>query len=112
MAKTTASRKQKGRLLQQSVRDSILKAFPSLTERDVRSAPMGTTGEDVVLSEEASKLFPYAIECKNQEKINIWAAVEQSEQRRKDNMIPLVVFKRNRSNIYCVLKFSDLLKLL
>jgi len=109
---TVQSRKQKARRLQQEVVRKILELFPEeLTERDVRSAPMGTTGEDVVLSEKGTKKFPFAVECKNREKLNIWAALEQAELR-DGNLTPLVVFKRNFSEIYCTLKFDDFLKIL
>lgn len=63
----TASAKAKGRNLQKSVVKSILSAFPELTERDVQSRAMGSQGTDVVLSEKAFSLVPFAIECKAQE---------------------------------------------
>ena len=57
------------------------------------------------------RLFPFSVECKNQEKLNIWSALEQAEDN-SNNHIPLVVFKRNRSKTYAVLEFDSLLKLL
>ena len=59
----------------------------------------------------SSKLFPFAVECKNQEKINIWSSIEQAEQNAGKH-IPLLVFKRNRSKKYAVLEFEKLLELL
>jgi hypothetical protein len=93
------SAKSKGRRLQQWVRDKILEYFPELTENDVRSTSMGASGEDVLLSQAAIDLFPYAVECKNVEKLNIWSALEQAEANRCDKT-PLLVFKRNRSKTY------------
>lgn len=107
----TSSAKAKGRRLQQYIVDKIRELFPSLTERDVSSTPMGVTGDDVQLSEAAVKKFPFSIEAKNQEKLNIWAALEQSDSDNRD-LTPLVVFKRNRSDVYCAMKFDDLLKIL
>jgi len=63
--------KSKGRRLQQAVRDLILENFKDLEEDDVRSTSMGAGGEDVLLSPKARKYFPFSIECKNQEKINV-----------------------------------------
>lgn len=106
----TQSAKSKGRRLQQRVA-AALQAVLKLSPKDVFSTPMGTQGEDVKLSEAAREHFPFAIECKNTEKINIWASLEQAESENRDGR-PLVVFSRNRSDDYCALKFSDLLMLL
>ena len=51
------------------------------------------------------------MECKNQEKLNIWGALEQAEENSGDHA-PLVIFKRNRSKTYAVLEFDKLLELL
>ena len=40
--------------------------------------------------------FPYSIECKNQEAVNVWKAYAQAEENCK-GYEPLVVIKRNRS---------------
>ena len=40
---------------------------------------MGDSGEDILLSPAARKLFPFSVECKNQEKLNIWSSLEQAE---------------------------------
>ena len=97
--------------LQNKVRDLILEKFQQLEPDDVRSITMGDSGEDILLSPAARRLFPFSVECKNQEKLNIWSALEQAEDN-SNNHIPLVVFKRNRSKTYAVLEFDSLLKLL
>ena len=66
------SAKQKGRLLQQKVRDGILKNYPQLEPDDVRSTSMGAGGTDVQLSPAAKRLFPYEIECKNLAKVSVY----------------------------------------
>lgn len=104
------SSKAKGRKLQQLVRDLLLGAFPSLHSDDVRSTSMGTGGEDIQLSPAARMLFPFAVECKNTEKLAIWDALEQAEANSKGNT-PLLVFKRNRSKVYACLELSELIKL-
>ena len=105
------SAKNKGKRLQNKVRDLILEKFQQLEPDDVRSITMGDSGEDILLSPAARRLFPFSVECKNQEKLNIWSALEQAEDN-SNNHIPLVVFKRNRSKTYAVLEFDSLLKLL
>jgi len=107
----TRSAKNKGKRLQNTVRDVLLETFDTLEPDDIKSAIMGDSGEDIQLSPAARKLIPYSIECKNQEKINIWSSIEQSEQNAGKH-IPLLVFKRNRSKKYAVLEFEKLLELL
>ena len=72
---------------------------------------MGAPGVDVWLSADAAAKFPFDIECKMVEKLNVWAAFEQAISNSKNNM-PLLVHSRNRSDVLATLKFDDLLKLL
>ena len=69
----TASAKAKGRRLQQYVAMRIKATF-TLPDTDVKSLPMGSQGTDVWLSEAAQKEFPFEVECKALEKVNIWSA--------------------------------------
>ena len=55
---------------------------------------MGAGGEDLIMSRAAREAFPYSVECKNQEKINIWSAYEQSKEN-SGQYTPIVVLKRN-----------------
>jgi hypothetical protein len=48
------------------------------------------------MGRESREQFPYSIECKNQEAVNVWKAYEQAESNCK-GYEPLVVIKRNRS---------------
>ena len=106
------SAKNKGKRLQNKIRDLILEKFNTKLEPDdVRSITMGYSGEDILLSPAARRLFPFSVECKNQEKLNIWSSLEQAEGN-SGNHPPLVIFKRNRSKTYAVLEFDELLKLL
>lgn len=101
----TSSAKQKGRRLQQRIAAFIRQVF-GLSEEDVFSNPMGCPGEDIRLSDKAREHFPFSIESKNTEKLNIWEALSQAESTNRKYK-PLVVFSRNRSEDYCALKFSD-----
>ena len=105
------SAKNKGKRLQNKIRDLILEKFNQLEPDDVRSVTMGDSGEDILLSPAARKLFPFSTECKNQEKLNIWSSLEQAESN-SGNHIPIVIFKRNRSKTYVALEFEKLLELL
>ena len=105
------SAKNKGKRLQNKVRDLLLETFNQLEPDDVRSITMGDSGEDILLSPAARKLFPFSVECKNQEKLNIWSALEQAENNSNGHT-PLLIFKRNRTKTYAVLEVNKLLELL
>ena len=108
----TRSRKNKGKRLQNKVRDLLLEQFNDLLEQDdVRSTTMGESGEDIQLSPAARKLIPYAIECKNQESLSIWKALEQAENN-SNGYEPLLIFKRNRSKTYVTMDIKEFLRLL
>ena len=107
----TRSAKSKGRRLQNQIKELLLESFKELEPDDVRSTTMGDSGEDVLLSPAARKLFPFSVECKNQEKLNIWSSLEQAETNAGKHM-PLLIFKRNRSKTYATLQLDDLMRLL
>jgi hypothetical protein len=108
----TRSAKNKGKRLQNSVRDILFETFKEdLEPDDVKSAVMGDSGEDIQLSPAARKLIPYSIECKNQEKLNIWSALEQAEDNSKEST-PVLIFKRNRSKTYAVIEFKEFVELI
>lgn len=104
------SAKAKGRLLQKKVAAGILETFPSLTENDVRSTPMGSNGADVMLSEAAYKLFPYQIECKSKAQSQLHTYYEQAKTHGKHQ--PLVVVKKDRAETLAVVEWTHFLKLI
>lgn len=103
--------KAKGRRLQNKVVELILQHDNLLTEYDVKPAVMGETGMDIKLSTIARERFPFAVEAKNTERLNIWKALEQAEANSED-LIPMLVFKRNHSKIYATIELEKLLELL
>ncbi len=105
------SAKAKGRIAQQLVRDALLSRSPELTEKDIRSTSMGASGVDILLSEAALRVYPFAIEVKCQESLNVWSALEQAELQRTPKEVPILCFKRNRSEMYVALKLEDFLEL-
>ena len=91
----TQSAKSKGRRLQQWFRDLLIEKLEVHPE-DIESRSMGAGGEDLIMARAARKKFPYSIECKNQENVNIWKAYEQAGKNSGDYE-PIVVLKRNNT---------------
>ena len=89
----TQSAKAKGRRLQQWIRDILIEKL-NVHPEDIESRSMGAGGEDLIMARAARESFPYSIECKNQEKINVWESYKQAEENSKDYE-PIVVLKRN-----------------
>lgn len=107
------SAKAKGRKLCQELKELLLRYAKDLHEDDITVTPASVPGPDLHLSHAAKKFYPFNIECKNQEKLNIWDSLKQVEVRQKIEEIPLVVFSRNRSPSYVCLRleaFMDLMK--
>ena len=75
----TQSKKSKGRRLQKWVREQLIEKL-NIHEEDIESRSMGAGGEDLIMARAAREKFPYSIECKNQEKLNIWSSLEQAEK--------------------------------
>ena len=91
----TQSAKAKGRRLQQWFRDLLIEKLDVHPE-DIESRSMGAGGEDLIMARAARSKFPYSIECKNQENINVWKAYEQAKENSNDYE-PIVVLKRNNT---------------
>ena len=89
----TQSAKAKGRRLQQWVRDKLVEEL-NVHPEDIESRSMGAGGEDLIMARAAREKFPYSIECKNVEKLNVWDAYTQAEANSGDYE-PLVVMKKN-----------------
>ena len=104
-----SSAKAKGRKLQQWVVDKLV-AILGFDPEDLESRPMGSQGEDIIMGRESREQFPYSIECKNQEAVNVWKAYEQAESNCK-GYEPLVVIKRNRSKPLVLVDAEHFVKL-
>ena len=103
--------KAKGRRLQNFVRDSLRRSFPSLAEDDIKSQTMGMTGEDIILSPAAQSSIPYSFECKNKEKMDLWKSLEQCEDNCNGRE-PVLIIKRNRTKPYAVIDMDAFLELI
>ena len=91
----TQSAKAKGRRLQQWFRDLLIEELEVHPE-DRESRSMGAGGEDLIMARAARAKFPYSIECKNQESVNVWKSYEQAVEN-SGNYEPIVIIKRNKS---------------
>ena len=105
----TQSRKAKGRRLQQKFMQLLIEKL-DIDPEDIESRSMGAGGEDLIMSKAARHKFPYSIECKNQEKLNIWAAWEQANNN-KGIYEPLIVIKKNGVSPLVVLDAENFLEL-
>lgn len=110
----TSSAKAKGRRLCQRVADKLMAWAPDLQKDDIIVTPSGVTGEDIRLSPFARITYPLTIECKQQENLNIWKALEQSRSHAEGtDHKPVVVFSRNREGRdYVAMDLEDFLWLI
>ena len=90
-----SSAKAKGRRFQQWVRDKLIETL-NVHPEDIESRSMGAGGEDLIMARAAREKFPYSIECKNQEAVNVWKSYEQATEN-SGNYEPLLIIKRNNS---------------
>ena len=108
---TTASRKAKGRRLQQWVRTQLIERL-EIDPEDIESRPMGSGGEDLIMARAAREKFPFSIEAKNQESGYVWKAYEQAQANAKAYE-PLVIMKKNNQKPVAVLDaevFFDMMR--
>ena len=107
----TQSRKAKGRRLQQQFMQLLIEKL-DIDPEDIESRAMGSGGEDLIMSKAARTKFPYSIECKNQESLNIWKAWDQANGN-KGLYEPMIVIKKNGVRPLVVLdaeSFLDMIK--
>ena len=62
------------------------------------------------MSRAARECVPFSIECKNTERLNVWSALTQAQTNREHEA--LLIFSKNRSDTYAVLRWPVLLELL
>ena len=105
----TQSAKAKGRRFQQWVRDQLIEEL-GVHPEDIESRSMGAGGEDLIMARAAREKFPYSIECKNQESLNIWKSYEQAEGNSGEHE-PVVFIKRNNQKPLVVVDAEYFVKL-
>ena len=89
----TSSAKAKGRNLQKWFRTLLIEKL-NIHPEDIESRSMGAGGEDLIMARAARQKFPFSIECKNVEKLNVWEAYNQAKEN-SNNYEPIVVMKKN-----------------
>ena len=110
----TASGKAKGRRLQKMIRDHLRQVGDryGLELEDIESRPMGCSGVDCILSPKAKRVFPFSVEAKNQESLNVTKEFHSHyEKYRKDKTLKLLVHSRNRSTPLVTMRWKDFMKL-
>ena len=106
-----SSAKAKGRALQNWIRETLIEEL-KIHEEDIKTAVMGESGEDIIMARAARKKFPFSVEAKNVEKLNVWAAYEQACSNCGDHE-PLLIMKKNRKKPLVVMdaeKFIQMIK--
>ena len=94
-----SSRKGKGRSLQMWVAKRISKLIdiPFDNQDDqclIHCREMGQSGVDVTLRKEAQTAFPFSIECKNSESLDIMSTINQAKSNQADGTFWMIVHKR------------------
>ena len=110
MMMKTQSRKAKGRRLQNQFMQLLIEKL-DIDPEDIESRSMGAGGEDLIMSRAARNKFPYSVECKNQESLNIWKAWEQANGN-KGIYEPLVVIKKNGVSPLIVVDAENFLEMI
>jgi hypothetical protein len=104
------SAKAKGRRLCVALKELILRTHRDLEDADILVPTSSVPGEDLKLSPKAQKAFPFAVECKSQESLNVWASLAQAfEHQAKTGRTALLVFTRNRAPTYVALRLENFL---
>tara|TARA_R110002050_G_scaffold99404_1_gene206062 strand:+ start:3362 stop:3631 length:270 start_codon:yes stop_codon:yes gene_type:complete len=80
-------------------------------EDDIKTAVMGESGEDIKMARAAREKFPFSIEAKNVEKLNVWQAYEQA-QENSGKYEPIVIMKKNRKKPLVVMDAESFIKLM
>ena len=105
-----SSAKAKGRNLQNWIRKLLIEQL-DIHEEDIKTAVMGESGEDIIMARAAREKFPYSVEAKNVEKLNVWAAYEQACANCGDYE-PLLVMKKNHKKPLVVLDAETFVKII
>lgn len=114
MSISVKSRKAKGRRLQQDIaqRISEVTGIPCGKDCEISSREMGQQGTDVRLIGKALEMFPFSVECKNVENLNLWDAIEQAKSNQKKGTEWLLFLKRNNIDPVVVMDCDEFFKII
>jgi hypothetical protein len=103
-ARAPRSAKAKGRRAVLEVRDLLREAYPAWEEDDLLIQTTSVGGQDIHLSPRATADFPYAIEVKNVEGLNVWKTIEQAKKNAlKKGRLPIIFCRRNETPLHVVI---------
>ena len=71
---------------------------------------MGASGEDLIMAQMARQKFPFSIECKNQERLNVWDSYSQADTN-SGKYEPILFIKKNNKKPLVVLDAEYFIKL-
>ena len=96
----TSSCKSKGRRLQHWVAQKItdLTGLPWGPDEQIASREMSQGGPDIRLIGDARHLFPWSVECKNQENWSVHQWIKQANDNQMPGTDWLLVAKRNHQD--------------
>jgi len=94
-----ASRKGKARELQKWVANKVseITGIPCGKDQLIESREMGQSGVDVKLIGKAKEIFPFSIECKAQEKLNLYDAIKQAITNQREGTTWLLFSKKKNT---------------
>ncbi len=83
-----------------------------LAEGDVLVKATSQGGCDIHLSPLAASRFPFSIEVKNKENLNVWKALAQAQANATADRPPVLFFKRAHSALYVALSAEEFMRVL
>jgi Holliday junction resolvase len=105
------SAQQKGKRFERKIAKQLSKFFDENVKRTPNSGGLSIKG-DIININPDSILSNWEWECKNQERLNIWKALEQAENDCPPRKRPVVVFTKNFKDDYAAIKFGDFMDML
>lgn len=100
----SASQRRKGHNFEREIAIALRSIFPSARRQIQTSIYDKRKLPDVIAG-------PYSIECKCCKRVNVPAAIRQANEEAT-TLIPVVVFKQDREEIYAALSFKHFCSLL
>jgi len=110
---SVSSAKSKGRELQKWTAEKISDITGIKCGKDelISSRGGGQSGTDIVLIGKAQKLFPYAVECKRTEKLDLYGSIRQAEANQKEGTDWLLVSRRSQEKAIVTMDAEAFFKL-
>lgn len=103
--------REKGKRKELEIAKILNNAFGTNVRRTPCSGGLSIKG-DIIDINQSSILSRFHFEIKNQEKLNIWRALSQSQSDCPVGKIPLVVYSKAFEDNYVTLRLNDFIPLL